>query len=576
MKTPGAMARCSSLLVVLGWLALAAQAAAGADGLASPASSSSVVGIQRLQVDGQWRDLETNTAQAASVIRLSAGVHALAFHFAPTVETNDHCLRLRYKLEGLDKEWRETKWDGMRVTVRFQNAASEVVGESSFTVSGDSEGWRGAFTNSAFLPRHETLAVPDGAVRLAVLLVSGGPIQTVGVMAIDDLKLSLAPKARPGQEELLLRDDFEAGTHLERPEGTPTDWQRGGLRRDILQVARYGPGLTNHALAAVDTHIQSFGEWFRYVELQGRAKPGDVLVVEWKEMYSIGGGGPANVLYEVVPPGQYVFRLAGLASASGATVGGVELPLEVPVTFWHTAWFFGLCLGLSALVVAAGVRVLTQRRMQLQLERLEWQRSLERERARIARDIHDDLGAGLTRISMLSAATRERLKLTAAPPKELDEISGTSRELVRVLDEIVWVVNPKHDKLDSLVAYCGQYAQDFFKATPIRCRLDLAFDVPDWTLTSQMRHNLFLAFKEALNNAACHAQAQTVEISAQMEAAGFALAVKDDGQGFECHQSGGAGNGLTNMQHRLAELGGCCLIQSAPGAGTTVKFIIKV
>lgn len=568
------MAWCGSLLAVLGWLLQPARAAAGPEGL-SP-SSSPVVSIQRLQVDGHWQDLETNPAKAAPTIKLSPGVHALGFHVEPTVETNDHCLRLRYKLEGLDKGWRETKWDGMRVTVRFQNAASEVVGENSFTVAGDSEGWRGAFTNSSFVPRRETVQVPDEAVRLTVLLVSGGPIQTVGVMAIDELKVTLAPKSQPGGEMLLLRDDFEAGTNLEHPEGTPTGWQRGGLRRDTLQVARYGPGLTNHALAAVDPHIQSFGEWFRYVELRGRARPGDALVVEWQEMYSIGGGGPANMLYEVVPPGQYLFRVAALDSETGATVGTVGLPLYVPVTFWHTAWFFALCLGLSAVVVAAWVRRQTQRRMQLKLERLEWQRSLERERARIARDIHDDLGAGLTKISMLSAATRERLKPAGAPPKELEEISGTSRELVRVLDEIVWAVNPKHDKLDSLVAYCGQYAQDFFKATAIRCRLDLAFDLPDWTLTSQMRHNLFLAFKAALNNAACHAEAQTVEISAQMEEAGFALAVKDDGQGFQPQPAGAAGNGLTNMQQRLAEVGGVCLIHSAPGAGTTVKFIIQL
>jgi signal transduction histidine kinase len=535
-----------------------------------------VVSLQWLQVDGQRRHLETNTANTPPPIRLSPGVHALTFHFVPTVETNDHCLRLRYKLEGLDKDWREPSRDGMRVTIRFQNAAGEVLGESSFTVCGNSAGWQGSFTNSPFVPRHEEVVVPAGAVRLTLLLVSGGPIQTLGIMAIDDLTLSLAPKARSGQELLLLRDNFETGSNLDHPEGTPTGWLRGGLRRDILQVARCGPTLTNHALAAIDPHLQSFGEWFRYIELAGRAKPGDVLRVDWKEMYSIGSGGPADAIYDVVPPGRYIFRLAGVDSVSGAVQGAVELPLYVPVIFWHTEWFLALCIGLSAAVGAAWVRRLTQRRMQLKLERLEWQRSLERERARIARDIHDDLGAGLTRISMLSAATRERLKRSATPPEELEEISGTSRELVRVLDEIVWVVNPKHDKLDSLVAYCGQYAQDFFKATPIRCRLDLAYDLPDWTLTSQMRHNLFLAFKEALNNVACHAQARTVEISAQIGAAGFTLAVKDDGQGFEPQPTAATGNGLTNMQHRLAELGGSCLIQSAPGAGTTIKFIIKL
>ncbi len=571
------MVPCRGFLAIACLLPLLASADASSSRVDSLASSNSVLSIQRIQVDGEWRDLDANASNGmAPAVRLAPGMHALSFHFAPTVETNEDCLRLRYKLEGLDKEWRELKRDGMRVTLRIENAVGDIVDENSYTVSGDSEGWRGSFTNSSFVPRRKTVPVPEGAVRLTVLLVSGGPIQTVGVMAIDDLKLSLAPKSRPDQEELLLWDNFEEGTNLDRPEGRPNGWQRGGLRRDILQVARCGSSPTNHALAAVDTYLRSFGEWSRGVGLNGRAKPGDMVIVEWKEMYSIGSGGPADAIYEVVPPGRYVFRLAGVSSASGTTVGVVELPIYVPVTFWHTSWFFASCLGLSAIVVATLVRRQTQRRMQFKLERLEWQRSVERERARIARDIHDDLGAGLTKISMLSAATRDRLKLASAPPEELEEISGTSRELVRVLDEIVWVVNPKHDKLDSLVAYCGQYAQDFFKATNIRCRLDLAFDVPDWTFTSQMRHNLFLAFKEALNNAACHAKAKTVEVSAQMEEGGFTLAVKDDGLGFELQQASPGGNGLANMQQRLAEIGGRCLVQSAPGTGTAVKFIINI
>ncbi len=159
MKTPGARAQYCGLLAVWGLLLQGTPAAAASEGVAASAAARPVVCLQRLQVDGQWQYL-TNTAKAAPPIRLSPGAHALVFHFAPTVETNDHCLRLRYKLEGLDKDWREISRDGMRVTVRFQNAASEVVGESSFTVCGNSAGWRGSFTNSSFVPRHEEVVVP--------------------------------------------------------------------------------------------------------------------------------------------------------------------------------------------------------------------------------------------------------------------------------------------------------------------------------------------------------------------------------------------------------------------------------
>ena len=92
----------------------------------------------------------------------------------------------------------------------------------------------------------------------------------------------------------------------------------------------------------------------------------------------------------------------------------------------------------------------------------------------------------------------------------MDQIYRTARELTRAMDEIVWAVNPKHDTLDSLVTYLGRFAQTFLSAPEIRCRLDVPLSVPAWALTAEIRHHVFLAFKEALNNVVKHARASEV------------------------------------------------------------------
>src|SRR5207244_8731794 len=133
-------------------------------------------------------------------------------------------------------------------------------------------------------------------------------------------------------------------------------------------------------------------------------------------------------------------------------------------------------------------------------------------RPRIAKDIHDELGASLTRITMLSQAARDGLEHSPAAA-EVDRIYDTARDLTRAMDEIVWAVNPQHDTLDSLATYLGKFAQDFLAAAHIRCRLDVPMQLPTWPLTAEIRYNLFLAFKEAVNNAVKHAHTSEVWIS---------------------------------------------------------------
>ena len=152
------------------------------------------------------------------------------------------------------------------------------------------------------------------------------------------------------------------------------------------------------------------------------------------------------------------------------------------------------------------------------------------------------------------------------------------------MDEVVWAVNPKHDTLDSLAAYLGTYAQDFLAAARIRCRLDIPVRLPPWPLTSETRHNLFLAFKESLNNAVKHSGSAEVRLSLLIEPGGFSLQIEDSGRGFAVEtveptpppDTGrpASGHGLGNMRQRLMEIGGRCDIRSAPGQGTVVRLVV--
>ncbi len=304
------------------------------------------------------------------------------------------------------------------------------------------------------------------------------------------------------------------------------------------------------------------------------------LEPDWVE-----GGTQRTAYYSYLKPGEYTFRVKACNNDGVWNEAGATLPLKVLPHFWQTWWFtIGAALA-GAACVGGAARYVTRRRLRQKLERLERQRALEKERARIAKDIHDDLGASLTRITLLSQSGRAELEDPHQAASDLDQIYHTARELTRAMDEIVWAVSPQHDTLDSLTTYLGKFAQDFLSVANIRCRLDMPMQLPAWPVTAEVRHNLFLAFKEALHNVLKHAAATTVRVSLTVTDTSFALAVNDNGKGFNPDASGdqaaasesariSSGNGLSNMKKRLEEISGIFELRSAPGEGTNLRFVV--
>lgn len=295
--------------------------------------------------------------------------------------------------------------------------------------------------------------------------------------------------------------------------------------------------------------------------------------------------GGRYVSYSYLPPADYKFEVLAANDDGLWNNTGAQLAFTVQPYFWQTLWFRVTVYVASCLAVAGGVWLETRRRLRRKMEIMERQRAVERERARIAKDIHDDLGASLTRITMLSHTARKELGDPDLVGRNLTRIDGTARELTRAMDEIVWAVNPRHDTLDSLAIYIVRFAQDFLAPAGIRCRVDMPVIMPQWPIRAELRHNVFLAYKEAINNVVRHAKAREVRIALHPNDAGFTLSVADDGIGFSQAENASSqksrrrvvgGNGLRNMHTRMNDIGGSVKIESNLETGTKVIFDVPI
>jgi two-component sensor histidine kinase len=244
-------------------------------------------------------------------------------------------------------------------------------------------------------------------------------------------------------------------------------------------------------------------------------------------------------------------------------------PVVIP--FWQQGWFqlmwLGLCLGLAGFCLRLLARVALQSK-----ER----QALQRERARIARDIHDDLGAVVTQLVLQGETAQSELAAEPETRAKFKRISDTGRRLVQSINEVVWMINSQRDSLQDFENYVCRYAETFLRASSIRCRLDVDGEIPEAAFDLACRRSLFLAIKEALNNAVKYSGATEVLLKIHLEADEVTVTVEDDGQGFDPVARARSGNGLSNMAQRMAEVGGECRIVSRPGAGCRVELSANV
>ncbi len=278
-----------------------------------------------------------------------------------------------------------------------------------------------------------------------------------------------------------------------------------------------------------------------------------------------------GAVYPRLPAGNYTLRVAA-RNQDGPWSAPTTLALVVVPAWWQTWWAAGGAVVLFAGAVGGSVRLWSHRRLRRRLENLEQAHALEKERARIARDLHDELGGSLTQIGLVA----ERIKRQAAQSSfepGLGQLAAQTRRLSGELESIVWTVSPKNDTWDRLAAYIGQFAQRFFRETSIACTVHQTIPIPPLPLRPDAQHHVLAVAKEALNNVLKHSSATKVELTLSLADRMFELRIADDGLGFDPASAVHAErNGLANMRARMSEIDGELTIASTPGRGSVITL----
>jgi signal transduction histidine kinase len=243
----------------------------------------------------------------------------------------------------------------------------------------------------------------------------------------------------------------------------------------------------------------------------------------------------------------------------------------IKILFWQTGWFQITLLSICGIVILISFRLMAQ----LALHRKErW--LLQQERARIAREIHDDIGSRMTQLVLHGEVAQSGLSVDSETSQQLAEICEEARGLLSTMDEILWAVNPRRDTLRDFAAYVCNYAQKFLKPTQIQCLFEMDEEMTPAAFDLPLRRSLLMAIKEALNNAVKYSGASEVRLQIHWRGPRLIVVVEDNGKGFDTAVIKPERNGLTNMTQRMNELGGSCLVTSRQGQGCRVEFNVPL
>ncbi len=274
--------------------------------------------------------------------------------------------------------------------------------------------------------------------------------------------------------------------------------------------------------------------------------------------------------YPRLPAAEYRFVVRACNSDGVWNTAGSEVRFSIEPFLTQTWWFRTLAVvAFSALLLMTG-RYIWFRRLRRKLAVIEQRAALDRERHRIARDIHDDLGCGLTRIVLLSELSLQ--EHNGFTDSHICQISSTAKQQIKSLDETVWAINPSNDTLPNLINYVAQFMVRSLDDAEIACKLDLPDDPPDIAMPAEVRHNIFMVAKEAINNILRHSHATEAGLTIAVDREELSIAIFDNGSGFAVGPAEIGEDGLANMRQRMNDIGAAFDVATAPGRGTRISI----
>jgi len=280
--------------------------------------------------------------------------------------------------------------------------------------------------------------------------------------------------------------------------------------------------------------------------------------------------GHNTVRYSRLPPGEYEFWLR-VSNSDNVWSEAISFSIIITPPFWRTWWFYSLTAIILTGVLLIIIKAFVQRKLSKQQRAFEKQKALDEERHRISREMHDDIGAGLTQISLMSEVAKSK----DIAHEELEDIAHTSRKLVNNMSEIIWSMNPENNAPEQLFAYLREHLHEQLEYTGIHYELHFPEIKNTILLDNIQKRNILLAVKEAVNNAVKHSRAKNISVNARIENHNLWFTIKDDGQGFDPSKTA-SGNGLNNIKHRIEALNGSLVLQTTLGEGTELRYGIPL
>lgn len=306
---------------------------------------------------------------------------------------------------------------------------------------------------------------------------------------------------------------------------------------------------------------------------------GSLLFTFYLENYQSHWSKPSHdpsFTYRNLPPGNYRLWVKCADTYLNWSPKTELLSFTIQTPFYKTKWFLVVLISLIVILTILIVKKIQKIRYQNKIRELEHRHAVEKERLRISKDMHDEVGASLTRISILSELAKNQQAEPLKAQQTIEQISEISGGVIDEMSEIIWAMNPRNDTLDSFCSYVRQHTSSYLETAGINCFFVFPDENMAQVMSSEFRRNLFLTVKEAIHNIVKHSGAKHVNFSMSFKHPCLEMIIRDDGSGFEPGRNNHWGNGLINMRKRLEELGGRFEVDSVVGKGTKIQFSVNL